>query len=62
MYIYGLVYSIGMNKLVKLAMNQVVVKKTKRPNATCIKCDKKIWSYAASLGFEGVKCKECMEL
>ena len=46
-------------KLVKLAMNTVAVKKTKSPNARCIKCDKKMYSYAASLGFEGVTCKEC---
>lgn len=46
-------------KRVKIASGNVLVKKTKRPNATCIKCEKKIWSYAASLGFEGVTCKEC---
>ena len=46
-------------KIVQLSMNQVVVKKTKQPNAKCIQCDKKIWSYAASLGFDGVTCAEC---
>lgn len=46
-------------KIVKLAMNKVLVKKTKQPNATCIQCNKKMYSYAASLGFEGVTCKEC---
>ena len=49
-------------KLVKLAMNTVVVKKTKQPNATCIKCNKKLYSYAASLGFEGVTCKDCSSI
>jgi hypothetical protein len=48
-------------KIVKLAMNKVVVKKTNKPNAKCIQCSKKIYSYAASLGFEGVTCKECKE-
>jgi hypothetical protein len=46
-------------KIVKLAYVSGFVKKTKKPNAKCLKCGKRIYSYAVSCGFQGVECEEC---
>ena len=46
-------------KIVRLAKGYTTVRKTKNPNAVCMKCHKKIFSWSASCGFEGVICKSC---
>ena len=43
---------------IKITDGVVTVKKTKNPNANCIICDKRFYSYAKSLGFED-SCPDC---
>lgn len=46
-------------KIVKLSNGYTKIKKTKKENAICLICNKKIFSWSASVGFEGVTCTLC---